>query len=84
MLTTNISQIVSSIIDLVPFKRKGQRIRIFKGVITLGIFLPKHVNESQIASEIMSSQSSMSRALSRSPLNEISNARITFLKDFFN
>jgi hypothetical protein len=84
MLTTNISQIVSSIIDLVPFKRKDQRIRIFKGVITLGIFLPKHINESQIASEIMSSQSSMSRALSRSPLNEISNARITFLKDFFN
>jgi len=29
MLTTNISQIVSSIIDLIPFKRKDQRIRIF-------------------------------------------------------
>ena len=82
MLTTNISKIVSSIIDLVPFKRKDQRIRIFKYI--LGIFLPKHINESQIASEIMSSQSTMSRALSRSPLNEISNARITFLKDFFN
>jgi hypothetical protein len=82
MLTTNISQIVSSIIDLVPFKRKDQRIRIFKYI--LGIFLPKHINESQIASEIMSSQSTMSRALSRSTLNEISNARITFLKDFFN
>ena len=82
MLTTNISQLISSIITVVPFKRKDQRIRIFKYI--LGIFLPKHVNESQIASEIMSSQSSMSRALSRSPLNEISNARITFLKDFFN
>jgi len=70
MLTTNISQIVSSIIDLVPFKRKDQRLRIFKYI--LGIFLSKHVNESQIASEVMSSQSTMSCALSRSPLNEIS------------
>jgi len=72
MLTTNISQIVSSIITVVPFKRKDQRLRIFKYI--LGIFLPKHINESQIASEIMSSQSTMSRALSRSPVNEISKA----------
>jgi len=50
----------------------------------LGIFLPKHVNESQITSEIMLSQSTMLRALSRSPLIEILNARITFLKGFIN
>ena len=82
MLTTNISQIVSSIIDLVSFKRKDQKLRIFKYI--LGIFLPKHVNESQIVSEIMTSQSTMSRALSRSPLTEILSARIAFLKDFIN
>ncbi|MGC8691347.1 MAG: hypothetical protein ACP5SP_07945, partial [Caldisericum sp.] len=50
----------------------------------LGIFLPKHINESQVASEVMSSQSTMSRALSRSPLTEILSARIAFLKDFIN
>jgi hypothetical protein len=82
MLTTNISQIVSSIIDPVPFKRKDQKLRIFEYI--LGIFLPKHVNESRIASEIMTSQSTMSRALSRSPLTEILSARIAFLKDFIN
>lgn len=80
MPTTNISQIVSSVIDLVPFKRKDQKLRILKYI--LGIFLPKHVNESQIASKVMSSQSTMSRALSRSPLIDISNSRIAFLKDF--
>jgi len=80
MPTTNISQIVSSVIDLVPFKRKDQKLRILKYI--LGIFLPKHVNESQIASKVMVSQSTMSRALSRSPLIDLSSSRIEFLKDF--
>ncbi len=54
MLTTNISQIISSIIDKVPFRRKDQRLRISEYI--LGVFLLKHVNESQIASKVIVSQ----------------------------
>jgi len=38
--------------------------------------VPKHVKESQIASEIMLSQSTMSRALSRTPLTNVLNTKI--------
>ncbi len=84
MPTTNIPQILSSILKPNMFSRKDQRLRIM--AYTLGLSMPKHVNESNISKYIHISQSSISRTLSTNAISTelITSSRMEYIFQFMD
>ncbi len=66
------------------FSRKDQRLRIM--AYTLGLSMPKHVNESNISKYIHISQSSISRTLSTNAISTepITSSRIEYILQFID
>jgi hypothetical protein len=84
MPTTNIPQILSSILTPDIFSRKDQRLRVM--AYTLSLPLPKHINESTISKYSHISQSSISRTLSSNAIStqSITHSRIEYILQFLD
>lgn len=82
MPTTNISQIVLEILHSCDFKRKDQLNRLFQ--YTIGLSLPKHVNQTRISKHVWISQSSISRTLSSGSISThaLTDSRISKIRQF--
>ena len=79
MPTTNISQILSSILTPDTFSRKDQRLRVM--AYTLSLPLPKHINESTISKYGHISHTLSSHAIST---QSITHSRIEYMLQFLN
>ena len=84
MSTTNISQIISSVLVPSNFSRKDQYHRVIS--YTLALSLPRHVNQSQMAKYMPISQSSISRMLSTNAISTdaLIHSRIKYMHTFLD